>query len=75
MELLKENKSEDGVKEMFLKKCKSKKIEFTGIEQFFPDGIEDVLKKYLPQLTRLTNESVKINKMLSETREMIKNVI
>lgn len=42
------------IKKLFLQKCKSKKVEFTGIEQMFPD---DVLKKLEPYretwLTRL----------------------
>lgn len=73
--LLKDERVKTNVKELFLKKCKSKEIEFAGIEQFFPDGIESTLKKYLPHLTRLTNEPVEISKMLSETRKMIPNAI
>lgn len=60
--LLKESRVKTNVKELFLKKCKSKEIEFSGIGQFFPDGIEGTLKKYLPHLARLTNEPIEIKR-------------
>ncbi len=73
--LLKENKIWNGVGDLFLKKCETKNVKFTGIGQFFPEDIEEVLKEHLRSLTRLINESINIPKMLSEIREEIPNVI
>jgi len=73
--LLGEDRVKTSVRELFLKKCKSKGVEFSGTGQFFPDGIEDALKKHLPRLTRLANEPIEIGEMLSETRRMIPGVL
>jgi len=73
--LLREDRVKTNVKELFLKKCKSKEVEFSGTGQFFPDGIEGTLKKYLPHLARLTSEPIGTGEMLPETRRMIPGVI
>ena len=73
--LLKENKIQNGVRDLFLKKCETKNVKFIDTEQFFPENIEEVLKGYLHSLTRLINEPINIPKMLSEIREEIPNVI
>ncbi len=56
--LLKERKFDNKkVKNLFLEKCKSKKITFTGIEQFFPSDIVQMLEPYMEKgLTRLSRE-------------------
>ncbi|MEX0855654.1 MAG: nucleotidyl transferase AbiEii/AbiGii toxin family protein [Nitrosopumilaceae archaeon] len=43
------------VKELFLKKCESKKVQFTGVDQFFPANIAHTLEPYMKTgLTRLS---------------------
>lgn len=73
--LLKENKVQTNVRDLFLKKCETKNVEFTGIDLFFPENIEETLTKHMPSLTRLTNEPINIEKMLSNIREQVSDVI
>lgn len=45
------------VKGLFLKKCESKEVQFTGVDQFFPEDIAQTLKPYIERgLTRLSRE-------------------
>lgn len=45
------------VKDLFLQKCKSKKVQFTGVDQFFPPDIVKILEPYMERgLTRLSRE-------------------
>ncbi len=73
--LLKENKVQGNIRDLFLKKCETKNVIFTGLDQFFPENTEDTLEKHLHSLTRLTNDPIEIGRMLSEIREQVPNVI
>lgn len=56
--LLKETSfDKDRIRKMFLEKCKTKGVDFTGMGQFFPTGIVEALGPYLETgLTRLSRE-------------------
>lgn len=72
--LLKIRKFDDRkVKELFLQKCESKRIQFTGIEQFFPENISQTLEPYLYRgLARLSREPLPtLETILSELRESL----
>jgi hypothetical protein len=61
------------VKELFLKKCESKSIKFSGVDQFFPG---DVVKKLGPYreawLTRLSSEKLPpLEEMIRESKELM----
>ena len=43
-------------KTLFHKKCETRKIIFSNIQQFFPENLEETLEPYLHTLTRLTAE-------------------
>jgi predicted nucleotidyltransferase component of viral defense system len=60
----------------FYQKCKSKGIEFKGIEQFFPKDIEIRLKQYEKVgLARLTSGPLPpLNDMLEQLRKSLVNV-
>ena len=65
------------VKDLFLKKCKSKGIQFDGIDQFFPDELIRTLEPYLEKgLTRLSREKLPpIKKILNELKESLKKFL
>jgi hypothetical protein len=44
------------VKELFYKKCEGKNIAFTSTDQFFPEGISEILEPFHSELTRLTQD-------------------
>jgi predicted nucleotidyltransferase component of viral defense system len=60
----------------FYQKCKSKGVEFKGIEQFFPKDIEIRLKQYEKVgLARLTSDPLPpLNDMLAQLRKSLVNV-
>ncbi len=60
----------DYIKELFTKKCLSKGVNYSGIDQFFPEDLSDNLKPYLEVgLTRLTSEELPdLKVMLGELR-------
>ena len=62
-------------KEMFDKKCKSKGIVFSGVEQFFPEGIVETLKQYLETgLVRLSRESLPpIEEWMEELESLLRD--
>lgn len=61
------------VKELFLKKCKSKKVQFTGVDQFFPVDISQTLEPYMERgLTRLSREPLPpLETILKELKELL----
>lgn len=61
------------VKELFLEKCKSKKVQFTGVDQFFPADIVQTLEPYMQRgLTRLSREKLPpLETILKELRESL----
>lgn len=56
--LVKENTvDQEKAKELFHKKCLAKGVEFTGVDQFFPEDIVETLEPYIERgLTRLSSE-------------------
>ncbi len=59
-------------RKMFELKCKAKNVKFSKIDEFFPNGTADTLKEHLPNLTRLTIESLpSIDDMLDDLRESL----
>ena len=70
--LVKENKVDlEKAKEVFHKKCLAKGVEFTGVDQFFPDDIEATLEPYLERgLTRLSSEPLSyLDEMIGEMKK------
>lgn len=68
----------DKTKELFLKKCKAKGIDFTSIEQFFPQDIEKNLEPYVEVgLGRLLRDEdlPPIGKILTELRRSLEKII
>ena len=65
------------VKALFLEKCKSKDVTFTGIDQFFPDDIVKTLEPYLETgLTRLSREPMpSLDDMISELRKLLEKFL
>lgn len=61
------------IKALFLEKCKSKDVAFTGVEQFFPDGIVKTLEPHLETgLTRLSREQMpSLDDIISELRKLL----
>ncbi|MGI0094014.1 MAG: nucleotidyl transferase AbiEii/AbiGii toxin family protein [Nitrosotalea sp.] len=61
-------------KEMFDKKCKAKGVVFSGVEQFFPEGIVETLKQYLETgLVRLSREPLPpIEEWMEELRILLR---
>lgn len=61
------------VKKLFFEKCKSKDIEFSGIDQLFPIGIVKTLEPYLETgLARLSREQLPpLETILDELRESL----
>ncbi|MFH1328294.1 MAG: nucleotidyl transferase AbiEii/AbiGii toxin family protein [Candidatus Bathyarchaeota archaeon] len=72
--LVKENKTDiEKAKELFHKKCLAKDVEFTGVDQFFPEDIVATLEPYLEQgLTRLSSEPLP---SLDEIINELKNIL
>jgi len=66
-----------GLKEMFLQKCKSKGVTFTGVEQMFPADIAKKLEPYLDTwLTRLSPEPLpELETILAELKVSLKNLL
>lgn len=65
------------VKALFLEKCKSKDITFTGVDQFFPHDIVKTLEPYLDTgLTRLSREPMpSLEDMTSEIRKLLEKFL
>jgi len=65
------------VKELFLQKCNSKKIQFTGINQFFPEDISKTLEPYIERgLTRLSRDPLlPLETILKELKESLKQLL
>ncbi len=53
---------------LFLKKCRSKEITYSGIHQFFPDGIKDTLKPYVGFITCAGREKINLDGILAELK-------
>lgn len=60
--------------DLFLKKCEVEKIEYTGIEQFFPKDQIELLPEFLPSITRMTNDEIDLQIILSELRGSLEKV-
>lgn len=75
--LLKENRFERAeAKSMFDKKCKAKGVKFSNIDDFFPNGIVDMLKEHLPNLLRLTREPLPpLEEFMQESRELLEKFL
>ena len=60
----------DYINELFTRKCQFKGVNYSGIDQFFPEDLNDNLKPYLEVgLTRLTSEELPdLKVVLSELR-------
>ena len=65
------------IRDLFLKKCEGKGVEYNLIEQFFPSGLIDALKPHLKDgLTRLTSEELpELEDMLDELRRGLEKVL
>jgi predicted nucleotidyltransferase component of viral defense system len=65
------------LKEMFLQKCKSKGVTFTGVEQMFPADIAKKLEPYLDTwLTRLSPEPLpELETILAELKVSLKDLL
>jgi len=64
----------DKVKNVFLEKCSSKGIKFTGIDQFFPEGLVKKIEPYMEVwLTRLSPEPLPpLEEIIAESKNMMK---
>jgi len=61
------------VKELFYKKCEGKDITFTSTDQFFPEGIIQILEPFYSELTRLTQEEPPpVKTLIKELKNLIK---
>ena len=67
----------DYINELFTKKCQSKGVDYSGIDQFFPEDLSDNLKPFLEVgLTRLTSEELPdLEVMLSELRANLVKIL
>ena len=67
----------DYIRELFSKKCHSKGVDYSGIEQFFTQNLIDNLETYMEVgLTRLTSEDLPdLKVMLSELRSNLANIL
>jgi hypothetical protein len=60
------------VREIFDKKCSSKGVKFSSVDDFFPKNIVTTLKEHLPNLMRLTREELpSIETILKELRKSL----
>jgi len=65
------------VHNLFLQKCQAKGIVFTGIEQFFPNGLLDTLRPHMAAgLTRLTSEPLpSLETIIGELRDNLEHLL
>ena len=65
------------VRNLFLEKCKSKKIQFNDVNQFFPVNLIQTLEPYLEKgLTRLSRESLPpLQTIINELNESLKTLL
>ena len=63
--------------ELFTRKCQAKGVNYSGIDQFFPEHLSDNLKPYLEVgLTRLTSEELPdLKVMLDELRDNLIKIL
>lgn len=75
--LFKEKKfDQKQAKKIFEKKCKAKGVEFSNVDDFFPTGIADILRKHLPDLMRLTRDPLPdLDVMLAEIRQSLEKFL
>jgi len=60
------------IKDLFEKKCALKGIRLAGINQFFPQGIDDILRPYWEgELSRLVNPLPDLQAVLSDLRRVL----
>lgn len=72
--LLKEDKVSKPDVKLFFQKCGAKGIQYEGIDQFFPEGIEEELEAYKDNVARMTNEKLDIKNILSEFRTSLEQI-
>lgn len=67
----------EAIKKIFLEKMKIEGTPFTSIDQFFPDGIIDILRPFLETgLTRLSSDNLPtLETMLEELRDLLTIVL
>lgn len=67
----------DKIKKIFLEKMKIEGTPYTGIDQFFPEGIIDILKPHLETgLTRLSREPMpSLDNMIKELRKLLEEFL
>ncbi len=65
------------VKDLFLQKCSSKEVQFSGVDQFFPTGIVKTLEPYMQTgLTRLSREPLPpLQTIIEELKISLKNLL
>lgn len=65
------------VKNLFLQKCNSKKVQFTGVDQFFPVDIAQTFEPYMETgLTRLSRDPLPpIEEILKELKDLLNNFL
>ncbi len=64
--------NEDKVKRLFLKKCESRNISFTGVKKFFPQKNFETLKPYWKrELGRLVNPTPDLKEVLDDLRKRL----
>ncbi|MGH9992193.1 MAG: nucleotidyl transferase AbiEii/AbiGii toxin family protein [Nitrososphaera sp.] len=65
------------IKMLFLQKCKSKEVKFTGIEQMFPDDVAKKLEPYQETwLNRLNPDPLPpLGRMVEELKAMLKEIL
>ncbi len=57
----------------FLKKCKIKTLDFKSTDQFFPEGLDEILRPYWErELSRLVNRIPNMDKVLKEIKSNVK---
>jgi len=65
------------VRELFLQKCSSKKVQFTGVDQFFPEDIIKTLEPYMERgLTRLSRQPLPpVETMIAELKKFLSDFL
>lgn len=68
---------QDHIMELFTRRCQSKGVIYSDIDQFFPEHLSDYLKPYLEVgLTRLTSEELPdLEVMLDELRDTLIEIL
>jgi len=62
----------DIIKDLFQRKCALKEIKFMGINQFFPQGVYDILKPYWEgELSRLVNPLPDLQTVLADLQMIL----